>query len=202
MTDLDRPASACRSRRRARPSPRSLKKTPAPPTARAERKLLADLETAIAARADHLDYSRVDRELAAAFRSYGLDLDVVDPKTAGARLAGKPETPEIAAAIDEWCRVRRTRLKVAHLAPAGRGGAGRRSRPLAQRGSRSVRADTGRCDCRRSGNGRPTHRRSRSSRQTACCSWLGCSMTPTTGQQPRRSCGSPSGVSRVTSGSA
>lgn len=82
------------------------------PKVDSERQLLADLETAIGAYADHADYSRFDRELAAAFRGYGLDLDVVDPKTAGARLAGRPSTPEIAAAIDEWCRVRRTRLKV------------------------------------------------------------------------------------------
>ena len=61
--------------------------------------------------ADHYDHSRLDRELAAAFRTFGLDLDVADPKAAGGRLAGRTATPEIAAAIDEWCRVRRTRLK-------------------------------------------------------------------------------------------
>ena len=75
----------------------------------AERKLLADLEAAIAIYADHYDRSRLDRDLAAAFRAFGLDLDAVDPKTAGPRLAGQPATPEIAAVIDEWCRVRRTR---------------------------------------------------------------------------------------------
>jgi tetratricopeptide (TPR) repeat protein len=79
---------------------------------KADRKLLADFDTAIDAYADHADYARFDRELAAAFRGCGLDLDVVDPKTAGAQLAGRTSTPEIAAAIDEWCRIRRTRLKV------------------------------------------------------------------------------------------
>ncbi len=78
----------------------------------ADRKLLSELQTAIDASADHLDHSRVDRELAAAFRGFGLDLDVVDPKSAGARLAGRATTPEIAAAIDAWCRVRKTALGV------------------------------------------------------------------------------------------
>ena len=98
--------------------------TPADPrVGEAERKLLAGLEAAIAAHADHLDFSRLDRELADAFRADGLDLDKVDPKTAGARLAGHPETPGIAAAIDEWCRVRRTRLKLDSCAdsPPSRG---------------------------------------------------------------------------------
>ncbi len=49
----------------------------------AERKLLADLLAADASSAKHFDRPQLDRELAAAFRSYGLDLDVVDPKTAG-----------------------------------------------------------------------------------------------------------------------
>ncbi len=77
----------------------------------AERKLLGNLATAFGAYADHYDSARLDRELAAAFRSYGLDLDVVDRKTAAARLAGHPETPEIAAAIDMWSRRRRKALK-------------------------------------------------------------------------------------------
>ena len=78
----------------------------------ADRKLLDDLETALDARADHFDASRVDRELAAAFRAFGLDLDAVDAKAAGARLAGHPRAPEIAAAIDEWCRLRKWRLNL------------------------------------------------------------------------------------------
>ncbi len=88
------------------------RKNPGVRDVEAARKLLADLETAIGARADHCDYSRLDRELAAAFRGYGVDLNVLDPKAAGARLAGRAVTPEVAAAIDEWCRVRRTRLSV------------------------------------------------------------------------------------------
>jgi hypothetical protein len=38
----------------------------------AERKLLADLETASGAHADHFDFSQFDRDLAAAFRGYGM----------------------------------------------------------------------------------------------------------------------------------
>jgi hypothetical protein len=38
----------------------------------AERKLLADLETASGAHADHFDFSEFDRDLAAAFRGYGM----------------------------------------------------------------------------------------------------------------------------------
>ncbi len=77
-----------------------------------EHRLLADLESALTAYADHADYLRLDRELAAAFRTYGLDLDVVDRKAAGAKLAGRPSTPEVAAAIDRWCRTCKTLLKV------------------------------------------------------------------------------------------
>ncbi len=78
----------------------------------AEAKLLASLEAAILSRADHYDSSRLDRELSAAFRDYGLDLDTADPKTAGTRLAGHRETPAIAAALDRWCYIRRETLKV------------------------------------------------------------------------------------------
>ena len=77
----------------------------------AERKLLADLEAARSACADHFDSARFDRESAAAFRGYGLDLDQLDAKEAGARLTGRPSTPGIAAAIDEWCFIRRTSIK-------------------------------------------------------------------------------------------
>jgi tetratricopeptide (TPR) repeat protein len=90
---------------------------------KADRNLMDDLERALFAHADHADYQRLDRELAAAFRGYGRDLDSLDPGAAGACLAGRPSTPEIAAAIDEWCRVRRTRLEVdtwRHLADVAR----------------------------------------------------------------------------------
>ena len=72
----------------------------------ADQKLLEALAAAMDSVADHSDYSRLDRELAAAFRTYGVDLDVMDPKQAAARLAGHPTTPEIATMIDRWCRLR------------------------------------------------------------------------------------------------
>ena len=78
----------------------------------ADRKLLTAIASAISAHADHYDYSRLDRDLATAFRTFGLDLDAADPKTAGKRLSGRTATPEIAAAIDDWCRIRKTKLKV------------------------------------------------------------------------------------------
>jgi Flp pilus assembly protein TadD len=76
-----------------------------------ERKLLADLETARGAAAEQFDYPQFDRDMTAAFRAFGLDLDQAEPKEAGARLAGRPSTPEVAAALDEWCHVRQTRLR-------------------------------------------------------------------------------------------
>ena len=78
----------------------------------ADRKLLTAIEAAISAHGDHYDYSRLDRDLATAFRAFGLDLEAADPKTAGKRLSGRTATPEIAAAIDDWCRIRKTKLKV------------------------------------------------------------------------------------------
>lgn len=75
-----------------------------------ERKLLTDVERACSATADHFDPQRFDREMAAAFRGHGLDLDQLDPQEAGARLARLPLTPALAAAIDDWCRARRTDL--------------------------------------------------------------------------------------------
>ena len=81
------------------------------PDANAELKLLADLAAANAAYADHFDPAQFDRDLAAAFRRYGLDLDAVDPKLAGEELGARQSTAEVAAWIDEWCRIRRTKLK-------------------------------------------------------------------------------------------
>jgi tetratricopeptide (TPR) repeat protein len=76
------------------------------PVRDAERNLLANLERVRSATPDHFSPERFDREMAAAFRTYGLDLDHAEPKEAGARLAGRPSTPTIVAAIDDWCRAR------------------------------------------------------------------------------------------------
>jgi serine/threonine-protein kinase len=91
--------------------------------AEAERKLLADLEAVRGNRAENYDAKQADREYAEAFRAFGLDLDATDPKQAAAKLAGRPSTAEVAAAIDEWCRVRRIDLNVPswqHLAEVAR----------------------------------------------------------------------------------
>src|SRR5262249_28536202 len=69
----------------------------------AERRLLARLEVIRGDRGIHGDVQRTDREYAEAFRTFGLDLDAIDPKEAGTRLAGRPATADIAAALDEWC---------------------------------------------------------------------------------------------------
>ena len=85
--------------------------------AEAIRKLVADLETVRADRAEHFEADRADREYAKAFLAYGLDLDSVDPKQASDKLAGTPATAEIAAAIDDWCAIRRINLRVPSWSP-------------------------------------------------------------------------------------
>ncbi len=77
------------------------------PDGDAERKLLADLVRVQNAAAEDFDLKRFDHDVAAAFRTYGLDLDVVDSKEARARLSGWRSTAEVVAAIDDWCNVRR-----------------------------------------------------------------------------------------------
>ncbi len=81
------------------------------PDGEAERRLLAEIEAAGNAYADHGDPAEFDRDVAAAFRRCGLDLDKDDPAVAGERLGRRAATGEIAGVIDEWCRVRRTGLK-------------------------------------------------------------------------------------------
>ena len=82
-----------------------------------EQKLLLDLESAWDAFADHADRHRLDREFAAALDAYGVNLQKVEPREAGAHLAGYKSTPQIAAVIDMWSQMRKTRLKVATWRP-------------------------------------------------------------------------------------
>jgi tetratricopeptide (TPR) repeat protein len=104
-------ASACAAEpARGQNKPTAVQNTASVCVGDAERKLLDDLEAVQNALADHLDYSQVDRELAAAFRAFGLDLDVIDPKVATARLCSLARLLEIAAALDAWCRLRKDRL--------------------------------------------------------------------------------------------
>jgi tetratricopeptide (TPR) repeat protein len=74
------------------------------------RSLLGTLERIRGELAEHDDFKRSDREYAAAFRAFGLDLDSMDPREAGARLAGRPATVEIAAALDAWSTIRRVQI--------------------------------------------------------------------------------------------
>jgi serine/threonine-protein kinase len=74
-----------------------------------ERTLLAQLETVRGERARDPDFERADREYLAVFRAFGLDPDTATPEAFTAALAGRPAAPEIAAALDDWCWVRRIR---------------------------------------------------------------------------------------------
>ena len=109
-------ASACTDEVRCEP----LHQQPGPSTdgdraieAGAQTRLLADLKAAGDAFADHGDPVRFDRECDAAFRRQGLDLEHLDPAAAGKQLRGGAAIGEIAARVDQWCRVRHTRLKAA-----------------------------------------------------------------------------------------
>ena len=55
----------------------------------------------------HRDAERADAEYTAAFRSYGVDLDALDPQAAAARLAASPVAAELANALDQWAFLRR-----------------------------------------------------------------------------------------------
>jgi serine/threonine-protein kinase len=53
-----------------------------------------------------LDFHRADREHAAAFRDYGIDVDSLPPETAGARIAASPIAARLVDALDQWTFVR------------------------------------------------------------------------------------------------
>ena len=118
----------------------------------AERKLLADLEAAIAIYADH---STV-RDSTATWQPLFAPLAWISTRLIPRQpdgLAGHPLTPEIAAVIDEWCRVRRTRLKVTTCAGWPRwqgpptptpGGAARSIRPASGRFTAGAQGTGGR----------------------------------------------------------
>ncbi len=56
----------------------------------------------------HLDGERAAAEYAAAFRSYGVDIDALEPAQAGRFLAGSPVAIELANALDQWTFIRRS----------------------------------------------------------------------------------------------
>jgi serine/threonine-protein kinase len=81
----------------------------------------------------HHDAKRVDAEYNAAFREYGVNLDVGDPADAGARLARSPVAVELANALDQWVFIRRM--------AAWREGPGERRGPPGPRSPHEARPD-------------------------------------------------------------
>ena len=55
----------------------------------------------------HTDRARTDAEYARAFSAYGIDVDVLTPSVAGARIASRPIAVAIAGALDQWTFDRR-----------------------------------------------------------------------------------------------
>jgi serine/threonine-protein kinase len=77
------------------------------------RSLVERLEAIRGEYAERRDAVKADRDLAQAFRDFGLDMDRAERSEIAARLADRPATPEIAAALDVWSTIRRVDLKVA-----------------------------------------------------------------------------------------
>ena len=132
-----------------------------------DRKLLAELETIRGNRSEHWDSKQTDAEYAAAFRTFGIDLDQLDPKEAGRRIAQRSQPVELASYLDDWAlRAARREDKKddSVVAAAARGGAGGRPRPVARRlcGTRSAAMTGRRCGGLaddEKGAGRPSQRR-------------------------------------------
>jgi tetratricopeptide (TPR) repeat protein len=82
-----------------------------------DRRTVQRLVTIHADMALHLDYVRADREYAAAFRDYGIDVDQLQPADAGTRVAAAPIAVELVNALDQWAFIRRV------LVPRGSPGA-------------------------------------------------------------------------------
>jgi serine/threonine-protein kinase len=56
----------------------------------------------------HNDATQANAEYAAAFRAYGVDLDVQEPAAAGRTLAASPVAADLANALDQWAFLRRS----------------------------------------------------------------------------------------------
>jgi len=72
-----------------------------------DRKLLGELENIRGKRGEHWDPKRTDAEYATAFRDFGIDMERLDPKEAGRRLAQRSAAAELALYLDDWVHVRR-----------------------------------------------------------------------------------------------
>ncbi len=75
-----------------------------------DRKLLADLEAIRGSRSEHWDSIQSDRDYAAAFRKFGIDLDQLDPRAAGQWLAQRSQPIELALYLDDWALQRQKAL--------------------------------------------------------------------------------------------
>ncbi len=73
----------------------------------AEQTLADDLESARGEFAEHWEYKKAEASYERAFKKFGLDLFNIDPKVAAKRLASKTISTEVAAALDDWCSIRR-----------------------------------------------------------------------------------------------
>jgi serine/threonine-protein kinase len=73
-----------------------------------DRKLLGELETIRGNLSEHWDPKRTDADYAAAFRAFGIDLDQLDPKESGKRIAQRSAPVELASYLDHWALQRRS----------------------------------------------------------------------------------------------
>jgi eukaryotic-like serine/threonine-protein kinase len=72
-----------------------------------DRKLLGELETIRGKLSEHWNAKQAHAEYAAAFRTFGIDLDQLDPKEAGRRIAQRSAPVELASYLDDWALRRR-----------------------------------------------------------------------------------------------
>jgi tetratricopeptide (TPR) repeat protein/serine/threonine protein kinase len=63
--------------------------------------------SAISAKACAMDIEGAEAEYARAFRDYGLDVDALEPGEAANRIRARPIGLQLAAALDDWSRMRR-----------------------------------------------------------------------------------------------
>jgi serine/threonine-protein kinase len=72
-----------------------------------DRKLLAELEAIRGNRSEHWDDKRIDADYAAAFRSFGIDVDQVGPEETANQIAQRSAPVELASYLDDWAFWRR-----------------------------------------------------------------------------------------------
>ncbi len=72
-----------------------------------DRKLLAELEAIRGSRSEHWEPKQTDKDYAAAFRAFGIDLDQLDPDDAGKQVARRSAPVELASYLDDWALQRR-----------------------------------------------------------------------------------------------